>query len=267
MATTEVTQAAGQEQVSASEIMVTAASVQVHDGETAVVGIGLPQLACVLARRTHAPRMSMVLEIGVVNMAPVDTPVGLADSRIFYKATCWTGFVDSLGMNLHRGVVDVGFIGALEVDEYGNVNTTATKGPDGKLIYFNGSAGGNDVASCAKRVVAIVRHGKRKLPKKVAYLTSPGFRDGKSRQELGLRGGGPVRVITDMAVLGFDNPERRAQVISMHPGITAEKLRDNTGFDLIIPPNVQTTPLPTKEELRLLREEIDPKRVYLRGMD
>jgi glutaconate CoA-transferase subunit B len=267
MATTEVRDAAASEQVSASEIMVTAASLEVHDGETAVVGIGLPQLACVLARRTHAPGMSMVLEIGVVNMAPVDTPVGLADSRIFYKATCWSGFLDSLGMNLHRGVVDVGFIGALECDEHGNVNTTATKGPDGKLIYFNGSAGGNDVATSAKRVVVIVRHGKRKLPKMVAYLTSPGFRDGKSRKELGLPGGGPVRVITDMAVLGFDNPERRAQVISMHPGITVEKLKENTGFDLIIPKDVPITPLPTKEQLRLLREEIDPKRVYLRGMD
>ena len=251
-------------EVTASEIMVTAAAKEVRDGEIAVVGIGLPQVACVLARRTHAPRLSMVLEIGVVDMDPVDTPVGLADSRIFYRATCWSGFLDALGMNLHRGVVDVGFIGGLEVDRFGNVNTTLTKDPDGREHYFNGSAGGNDVASSAKRVVIIVRHGKRKLPNVVAYLTSPGFVNGRSREELNLRGGGPCRIITDMAVLGFDPTSRMASLLSMHPGVTVEQLLENTGFPLEIPEPTPITPLPTKEELRLLREEIDPGRVYLR---
>jgi len=250
--------------ITASEIMVTAASKEVQDGEIAVVGIGLPQVACVLARRTHAPGLSLLLEIGVADMEPVDTPVGLADSRIFYRATCWSGFLDTLGMNLHRGVVDVGFIGGLEVDRFGNVNTTLTKDPDGKVHYFNGSAGGNDVASLAKRVVIIVRAGKRKLPNLVAYLTSPGFVNGRSREQLGLRGGGPHRVITDMAVLGFDNASRTASLVSMHPGVTVEQLLENTGFALEIPEPVPMTPLPTKEELRLLREEIDPGRVYLR---
>jgi acyl CoA:acetate/3-ketoacid CoA transferase beta subunit len=250
--------------ISASEIMVTAASKEVRDGEIAVVGIGLPQVACVLARRTHAPRLSLLLEIGVADMEPVDTPVGLADSRIFYRATCWSGFLDTLGMNLHRGVVDVGFIGGLEVDRFGNVNTTLTKDPDGKVHYFNGSAGGNDVASLAKRVVIIVRHGKRKLPNLVAHRTSPGFVNGCSRAELSLRGGGPHRVITDMAVLGFDNASREAALVSMHPGVTVEQLVENTGFPLQIPEPTPITPLPTKEELRLLREDIDPGRVYLR---
>src|SRR5262249_10187512 len=160
--------------------------------------------------------LSMLLEIGVADMQPVDTPVGLADSRIFYRATCWSGFLDTLGMNLHRGVVDVGFIGALEVDRFGNVKTTLTKDPDGTVHYFNGSAGGNDVASLAKRVLIIARHETRKLPAVVAHLTSPGFVNGHSRQELNLRGGGPHRVITDKAVLGFDNASRTASLISMH---------------------------------------------------
>jgi len=250
--------------VTASEIMVTAAAKEVRDGEIAVVGIGLPQVACVLARRPHAPRLSLLLEIGVADMDPVDTAVGLADSRIFYRATCWSGFLDTLGMNLHRGVVDVGFIGGLEVDRFGNVNTTLTKDADGKEHYFNGSAGGNDVASLANRVVIIVRHGKRKLPDAVAYLTSPGFVNGRSRKELSLRGGGPHRVITDMAVLGFDNPSRTASLISIHPGVTVEQLLENTGFPLHIPEPTPITPLPTQEELRLLREEIDPHGMYLR---
>jgi acyl CoA:acetate/3-ketoacid CoA transferase beta subunit len=250
--------------VTASEIMVTAAAKEVRDGEIAVVGIGLPQVACVLARRTHAPRLSLLLEIGVADMDPVDTAVGLADSRIFYRATCWSGFLDTLGMNLHRGVVDVGFIGGLEVDRFGNVNTTLTKDPDGKVHYFNGSAGGNDVASLAKRVVIIVRHGKRKLPNVVAHLTSPGFVNGHSREDLHLRGGGPSRIITDMAVLGFDNASRTASLVSMHPGVTVEQILENTGFPLQIPEPTPITPLPTQEELRLLREEIDPHGMYLR---
>jgi acyl CoA:acetate/3-ketoacid CoA transferase beta subunit len=264
-ASTEVRRAdVSSEPVTASEIMVTAASKEVHDGEVAVVGIGLPQVACVLARRTHAPGLSLLLEIGVANMEPVDTPVGLADSRIFYRATSWSGFIDTLGMSLHRGIVDVGFIGALEVDQHGNVNTTLTKDPDGRVRYFNGSAGGNDVASLAKRVIVIVRHGKRKLPAAVAHLTSPGFVNGHSRQELSLRGGGPRRVITDMAVLGFDNPSRTASVVSIHPGVQLEELLDNTGFPLHVPDPLPVTPGPTEEQLKLLRDEIDPGRVYLR---
>ena len=252
------------EAVRATEIMAVAGARELRDGEIVVVGLGLPQVACVLAKRTHAPGLTSLLEIGVVNMNPVDTPVGLADSRIFYGGTCWSGFLDVLGMNLHRGVVDVGFLGTLELDRYGNLNTTLLQEDSGKIRWFNGSAGGNDVASLAKRVIVILRHEKRKLPLAVAHLTSPGFVGGKSRAELGLRGGGPHRVITDMAVLGFDPETREAALLSVHPGISAQKVQENTGFPLRMPATVPETPLPTPEELRLLREEIDPRGVYLR---
>jgi acyl CoA:acetate/3-ketoacid CoA transferase beta subunit len=252
------------EPVRTTEIMAVAGARELRDGETVVVGLGLPQVATVLARRTHAPGLTSLLEIGVVNMNPVDTPVGLADSRISYGATCWSGFLDVLGMNLHRGIVDVGFLGALELDRYGNINTTLLKDDSGKVRYFNGSAGGNDVASLAKRVMVIMRHEKRKLPLAVAHLTSPGFAGGKSRAKLGLRGGGPHRVITDMAVLGFDPQTREASLLSVHPGIRVEDIVANTGFPLRVPKDVPETPAPSVEELRLLREEIDPRRVYLR---
>ena len=252
------------EGVSAAEIMAAAGARELRDGELIVVGLGLPQVACVLAKRTHAPGLTSLLEIGVVDMNPIDTPVGLADSRIFYRSTCWSGFLDILGMNLHRGVVDVGFLGALEVDRFGNINTTLLKEDSGKVRYFNGSAGGNDVASLAKRVIVIMRHEKRKLPMAVAHLTSPGFPGGKSRQEAGLRGRGPHRLITDKAILGFDSGTRAATLISLHPGTQLEDMVENTGFPLQIPAQVPETPLPTSEELRLLREEIDPRRVYLR---
>ena len=250
-------------QVRATEIMAAAGARELHDGEDAVVGIGLPQVTAMLARRTHAPTLTTLLEIGVVNMDPKDTPVGLADARSFYRATCWSGFLDIMGMNLHRGVVDVGFLGALEVDRYGNINTTLVKDESGKVRYFNGSAGGNDVASNAKRVMMILRHDKRKLLNAVAHLTSPGFVGGKSRKELGLRGEGPYRVITDKAILGFDSKTHAATLLSLHPTIKLDDVVANTGFTLQIPDPVPLTPLPTPEELRLLREEIDPNRVYI----
>src|SRR3954469_12957008 len=187
-------------EIRATEIMVAAGAHELKDGETVVVGIGLPQMACFLAKATHAPGLTPLLEIGVANMRPKDTPVGLADSRIFYGATCWSGFLDVMGMNLHRGVVDTGFLGALEVDRFGNINTTLSR-EGGKVRYFNGSAGGNDVASLAKRVIVIMRHEKRKLPIAVSHLTSPGFPGGNSRAELGMRGGGPHRIITDKCVI------------------------------------------------------------------
>ena len=129
---------------------------------------------------------------------------------------------------------------------------------------MNGSAGGNDVASLAKRVIVIMRHEKRKLPLTVAHLTSPGFVGGRSRQELNLRGGGPSRVITDMAVLGFDAKTHSMSLLSLHPGIRVEELVENTGFPLQIPNEIPTTPLPSAEDLRLLREEIDPNGVHLK---
>jgi len=242
--------------------MVAAGARELKDGEIVVVGIGLPQVACFLAKSTHAPALTPLLEIGVANMRPLHTPVGLADSRIFYRATCWSSFLDVMGMNLHRGVVDTGFLGALEVDRFGNINTTLSH-EDGRLRYFNGSAGGNDVASLAKRVIVIMRHEKRKLPVAVSYLTSPGFAGGKSREELSLRGGGPHRIITDKAVMGFDKDTHSAALLSLHPGVSLEDVLANTGFPLKAPEFIPETALPTVEELRLLREEIDPKGVYL----
>jgi glutaconate CoA-transferase, subunit B len=251
-------------EIRATEIMAVAGARELRDGEVVVVGLGLPQVASVLAKRTHAPNLTSLLEIGVVNTNPIDTPAGLADSRIFHGATSWSGFLDILGMNLHRGIVDVGFLGALELDRYGNINTTRLTEDGDKVRYFNGSAGGNDVASLARRVMVIMRHEKRKLPLAVSHLTSPGFPGGKTRAANHLRGSGPHRVITDMAVLGFDPETREAMVVSLHPGITRQQVIDHTGFPLRFSKEVPETQLPTAEELRLLREEIDPQRVYLR---
>src|SRR6185295_2471632 len=228
-------------EVLASEIMAAAGARELRDGETVVVGLGLPQVACVLAKRTHAPGLSALLEIGVMNMSPIDTAVGLADARIWYRATCWSGFLDVMGMSLHRGVVDVGFLGALEIDRFGNLNTTLLKDESGNIRYFNGSAGGNDTASLAKRAIVIMRHNKRKLRQALAHLTSPGFVNGRGRGELALRGEGPSRLITDRAVIGFDPDTHEATLVSLHPAVRLEEVLENTGFRLHVPKNLPPT--------------------------
>ena len=243
--------------------MAAAAAREIRDSEVVVVGIGLPWVACVLARRTHAPNLTFLLEIGVINAQPRHTPVGVADPRNFYRATAWTSFRDVMGMSLQRGVVDVGFLGALEIDRFGNLNTTLLKDEAGKIRYFNGSAGGNDTASLARRIVVIMRHDKRKLRQTIAHLTSPGFVGGRGRREFGLRGDGPHRLITDSAVIGFDPDTHAATLLSLHPVVRLEEVLENTGFPLNVPKDPPATPLPAAEEVRLLQEEIDPNGIYL----
>src|SRR5213592_64598 len=137
-----------------------------------------------------------------------------------------------MGMNVHRGVVDVGFLGALEVDRFGNINTTLLKEDSGKVRYFNGSAGGNDIASLAKRVIMIMRHEKRKLTAAVAHLTSPGFVGGRSRQELGLSEGRTHLCISDMNILGCDDETHTATLLSVPPVNRLEEVVENTGLPL-----------------------------------
>src|SRR5215831_7443868 len=231
-------------EVRPTEIMAAAAAKEIRDGDVVLVGIGLPWIACTLAKRTHAPRLSFLLEIGVIDATPLHTPVGVADPRNFYRATSWTSYRDVMGASLQGGLVDVGFLGALEIDRFGNLNTTLFKDESGNVRYFNGSAGGNDTASLAKRVIVIMRHNKRKLRHVLAHLTSPGFVGGRSRPELGLRGNGPYRLITDNAVIGFDPDTHAATLVSLHPVVRLEDVLENTGFALRVPKDLSLTPLP-----------------------
>lgn len=251
---------------SRAELMAVAAAHELKDGQVVVVGLGLPQVAAVLAQMTHAPRLTIVLEIGVVNPRPIHPSVGIADPRIWYRATCFTsGFIGTLGFILQRGLVDVGFLGGLEVDQYGNVNTTAISLPVGGTRHFTGSGGANDIASLARSTLIVMRHEKRKFPTRVSYLTSPGFlTGGRARAEAGLKGGGPTKVISDLGVLGFDPASRRMGLLALHPGVTWQEVQENTGFSLGEPRPVPRTAEPSADELRLLREVIDPTRVYIR---
>jgi acyl CoA:acetate/3-ketoacid CoA transferase beta subunit len=244
------------------ELMAVAGARELKNGEVVAVGLGLPVVATFLAKRTHAPDITMLFELGVIDPEPAHAGVGLADPRVWYRAKILSSFVDMLGTILHKGLVDVGFLGGLETDAYGNLNTTLLGDPRGKFRHFVGSGGANDIASCSRRTVIIIRHEARKLKEAVSFITSPGYlQGGESRSQAGLRGG-PARVITDKAIFGFDPVSKRMRVESIHPGTTLEDVVANLGFAPIVPDHVAITPPPTAEQIRLIREEIDPAGMY-----
>lgn len=244
------------------ELMAVAGARELKDGEVVGVGLGLPVIASFLAKRTHAPNLTLLFELGVIDAEPIHTAVGLADPRIWYRAKILSDFVDMLGTVLHKGLVDVGFLGGLEIDAYGNLNTTLLGNPKGKYRHFTGSGGGNDIASCARRTIIIIRHEARKLNEAVSFVTSPGYlRGGEDRQVARLRGG-PSRVITDKAIFDFDPESKRMRLVSIHPGTTREEVLANMNFEPVVPDDLPTTEPPTAEQIRLIREEIDPQGMY-----
>lgn len=247
-----------------SELMIAAGARELRDGQVVFAGLGIPQLAVSLAQRTHAPHIIVLNEAGLVDAHLLELGVGNADPRHWYRAAAFGTFLDVVGMLLHRGVVDVGFLGALEVDAYGNNNSSEVRREDGGIRRFGGGGGANDIASHAKSTILIVRHERRKLVERLVHNTSPGFLDGGSaRARLGLPGGGPSRVLTDKAVFGFDEVTHRMKVLSIHPGVSAAELQAATGFVLDIASDCPRTPPPTDEEVRLVREELDPGRMYV----
>lgn len=245
------------------ELMAVAGARELKDGEIVAVGLGLPVVATFLAKRTHAPHITILLELGVVDPEPLDLAVvGLSDPRIWYRAKIHSSFVDMLGTVLHKGLVDVGFLGGLEVDAYGNLNTTLLGDPRGKYRRFTGSGGGNDIASCARRTVIIIRHDERKLAEAVSFITSPGYLGGSGARERARLKGGPSRVITDKAVFGFDPESKRMRLESIHPHTTLEDVLANMAFQPVVPSDVPLTEPPSAEQIRLIREEIDPTQAY-----
>jgi len=236
---------------------------ELEDCQVVAVGVGLPMVASFLAKRTHAPNMVIVFEIGVIDPEPLHTGVGLADPRVWYRAKVLSSFSDILGTVLHRGRVDVGFLGGLEVDRYGNLNTTLVGDPKGKYSHMVGSGGANDIASSAQKTVYIMRHQERKLRQTVSFITSPGYIEGgESRAKAGLTGG-PCRVITDKAIFGFHPETKRMSIQSIHPGNTIEDVVATMGFEPHLPEHVPYTEPPTSDQLKLIREEIDPERMYI----
>lgn len=244
------------------ELMAAAGARELNDGEIVAVGLGLPVVATFLAKGTHAPNLTVMFELGVIDPEPIHAGVGLADPRVWYRAKILSSFADILGTVLHRGLVDVGFLGGLETDMYGNLNTTLIGDPEGEFRHFVGSGGANDIASSARRTIIIVRHERRKLSQAVAFVTSPGYLRGDGQREAAGLTGGPSRVITDKAIFGFDPESKRMRLESIHPSSTLDDVLSTMAFEPIVPDHVPTTEPPTPGQVRLIREEIDPEGMY-----
>ncbi len=251
------------EEFSTLELMAVCGSKQIKNREVVFIGTGLPLIAAMLAKKTHAPSAKIVYEAGFIDSNAKEIALSIADSRLGYHAAGAIGLIETLGLMLQGGHVDLGFVGAAQIDEYGNINTTYIGDFDKPTVRLPGSGGGNDIISSAKRIVVIMTHEKRKMVKKLDYLTSPGFLDGKgARERIGLLGGGPSLVVTNLCQMDFDPDTKRIRLATVHPGVTVQQVKDNSGFELLIPKNVPQTDLPSYEELDLLRT-IDPHGIYI----
>jgi glutaconate CoA-transferase, subunit B len=238
---------------SRNELMVAAAAREIRDGEIVFVGMRLPLIAFVVAKKTHAPNAIGLFENGVIRSTPSPELIyTMADPPNILGATqC----LDMLGVMslLQAGRVNLGFLGAAEVDRFGNLNSTQIQNENG-LVRLPGSGGACDIASLAQRFVVLLEHSKRRLPERVSYVTSPGFGDGAGwRRRAGLPRGGPSAVITTKCILRFVD-DGEARLASVHPGVTTEEVLANTGWKLRLAQNVEQTPEPSAAELKAIRE-------------
>lgn len=248
-----------------SELLTVNAARLLRDGDVVFVGVGLPNLACNLARHTHAPNLVMIYEAGVIGAQPSRLPLSIGDPTLVSGATAVCSMYDIFALYLQRGNVDVGFLGGAQIDRFGNINATII-GDDYEhpKVRLPGSGGAELIAAWANRCYIITKHQKRRFPERVDFMTSAGFLRGRTQREsAGVRGGGPQAVVTDIGIMA---PDENGELIltALHPGRTVEEARANTGWDLKVAPDIGITEPPDAETLRILREELDPQGIYLK---
>lgn len=248
-----------------SELLTINAARLLRDGDVVFVGVGLPNLACNLARRTHAPNMVMIYEAGVIGAQPARLPLSIGDPTLVSGALSVCSMYDIFAFYLQRGNVDVGFLGGAQIDRYGNINATVIGEYQHPKVRLPGSGGSMEISAWANRCYILTPHQKRRFPERVDFRTSAGFLSGRPEREAArLRGGGPQAVVTDLGIL---EPDDRGELVltALHPGCSEEQACANTGWALKSTPNLRFTEPPGEEELRILRQELDPQGIYLKG--
>lgn len=236
-----------------------------EDSKTVFVGTGLPIIACMLAQRTHAPNLMMVFEAGGVGPRMPELAVSVGESRTYFQGIAATSMHDVMSM-AQAGYIDYGFLGAAQMDIYGNINTTVIGDWNLQKTRLPGSGGANDVSSFSEKLIIIIANqSTRTFVKKVDFLTTPGYLDGPgAREKAGLpRNTGPYRLITQLGLYGFDDTTKKLKLISIHPGVTLAQIKENSSFDIIIPENIPQSPEPSDIDLKILRTEIDPASIVL----
>ena len=246
----------------ASELLAVMSARLLLDGQIIFAGVGIPLLAATLAQRVHAPSLTILFEGGVIGpfIVPGELPPSTNEQRCTRKANMVLPITDVM-LLLQRGYIDIGFMGGAQIDRYGNLNSSFIGDPEQPKIRLPGTGGGNDISSLTNMIVAM-KHEKRRFVPEVDFITSPGFLGGgTSRADAGLVSGGMFRVVTDLAIMGFDEQSKEMKVLSLHEGVSNEQVQDNTGFDLTFDDTVQTTQPPAPEELAVVRE-LDPESLY-----
>jgi len=252
------------EEYNATELMIINAARLLKDGDQVFVGVGIPNLACNLARRTHAPNLQMIYEAGVVGAQPDRLPLSIGDPTLVSGATSVCSMYDMFTLYLQRGNVDVGFLGGAQIDQYGNINATVIGDYEHPKVRLPGSGGSMEISAWANRCYIITPHQARRFPARVDFRTSVGFMDGgDEREKSGLRGKGPQAVVTNLGIL---EPDENGELVlaAIHPGCTVERARENTGWPLKVSPGLRTTRAPKSDELRILRNELDPQGIYIK---
>lgn len=249
-----------------AELMAAVAARELRDGEVVFVGIGLPNLACNLARATHAPNLVLIYESGAVGAVPERLPVSIGDPSLVTGSLMVCGMVDVFQSLLQNGRIEVGFLGGAQIDRYGNINTTVVGPYRHPEVRLPGSGGAAEIAIHARRTVVISRLNRRAFPETVDFVTSPGHRThGHTRRELGMPGAGPVKVVTDKAVLEADADSGELVLAALYPGVSAEEVRAGVAWPLKARATLAEVAPPTDQELHLLRDVLDPRRLYLKG--
>jgi len=247
------------------ELMICAASRELEDGASVGVGTGAPCAAAMLAQKTHAPNLMIMFEAGGVAPQLPEMPISVGDSRTFWKAAMATGMSDIME-TCCRGTVDYTFLGGAQIDMYGNLNSTQIGNDHSKpKVRFPGSGGANDFASFCWKMMVMTPQDSKRFVEKCDFITTPGWLEGgDSRDKSGLPiGAGPYKIITNMAVMDFEPVSKRMRIISINPGYSLKDVRDNCDFELLKANNITETEPPSAEQLRILREEVDPNRYVI----
>lgn len=247
------------------EQMIVAAAREIKDDDIIYAGVGLPNVAVLLAKFRQAPNATIFFETGIVRTEPCVLGIGIDTLSTQYRADMLTDilYVNSFAQ---RGFFSLGFLGGGQIDRYGNINATCTGGYRRPTLRYPGSGGGCEIASLCKNVIVVIDQKKIRFPERVDFITAPGYLDGNpgAREEAGLLPGtGPVKVVTNLGIYGFQDREMVLQSIHSRAGVTMEDIRANTGWDIRIADDLKETAPPTEEELEVLRERVDPDKKFI----
>ena len=245
-----------------SEMMIVASARQLAGERVCFVGVGPPNIACNLARRTVAPNLELVYESGVFGAVPARLPLSIGDPTLVTNSLQVTSMFELFAFYLQAGLIDVGFLGASQIDRFGNINTTVIGDYARPKVRLPGSGGACEIAINAKKVFVIMPQSKRSFVERIDFRTSPGHLGGERPK--GWIGEGPSVVVTDLGVYRFRPKTGQMFLASLHPGVTLQQVTDATSWELDASDAVEETPPPTDEELRLIREELDPEGAYTR---